>query len=135
MNFKSIWKKAFTLIEMLIVIIIIGILMAALLPKLSWAQNKAKDKKSLTAVRDYLIAQKAGNNSYPLHLDDFSKKSYIANKKEDGTDLTLSSFKKTNTNWGKWSWIMTYSATDAKEDSTSDSGIFLKEMISLSSIR
>ncbi len=35
--------KAFTLVEMLIVVIIIGILMSALLPKLTWAQAGARD--------------------------------------------------------------------------------------------
>ena len=50
-------KKAFTLIEMLIVIIIIGILMSALLPRLKAAQNSAK----LTTLQ-----QNAKNLSTPL---------------------------------------------------------------------
>ena len=36
-------KKAFTLIEMLIVIVIIGILAAALIPRLSSARSRAND--------------------------------------------------------------------------------------------
>lgn len=36
------WKKAFTLIEMLIVIVIIGILAAALIPKVQGIQERAK---------------------------------------------------------------------------------------------
>ena len=43
-------KKAFTLVEMLIVIIIIGILIAALFPKLKWAQAAARDTSRQIAL-------------------------------------------------------------------------------------
>jgi general secretion pathway protein G len=36
-------KKAFTLVEMLIVIVIIGILAAALIPRLTGVQSRARD--------------------------------------------------------------------------------------------
>ena len=36
-------KKAFTLIELMIVVVILGILMATILPKLTWAQARARD--------------------------------------------------------------------------------------------
>lgn len=39
----SLKKKAFTLVEMLIVVVIIGILAAALIPRLTGAQSKARD--------------------------------------------------------------------------------------------
>jgi len=104
-------KKGFTLVEMLIVIVIIWILMAALLPKLTSAQDKAKDKKTMTAVRDYLIAQEAGNSSYPIHASNFSTKAYIIDKWQNGTDISsilTKGFKKDIPDWGKGSWVFDY---------------------------
>lgn len=43
-------KKWFTLVEMLIVVVIIGILIAALVPRLMWAQEKARDVARGTSV-------------------------------------------------------------------------------------
>ena len=55
-------KKTFTLIEMLIVIVIIGILAAALVPRLQAVQGRARDtkrkadlKQIATALEIYLL--------------------------------------------------------------------------------
>ena len=62
-------KKAFTLIEMLIVIIIIGILMAALYPKIMWAQAGARDtarKAWIKQLSTALMQYYNDNSEYPV---------------------------------------------------------------------
>ena len=48
---KSLIAKTFTLIEMLIVIVIIGILAAALVPRLQSVQGRARDTKRKVDMR------------------------------------------------------------------------------------
>ncbi len=49
-------KSAFTLVEMLIVIVVIGILAGALLPKIMWVTSRARDTKRVTDLRNVAMA-------------------------------------------------------------------------------
>lgn len=62
-------KKAFTLIEMLIVIVIIGILAAALVPRLISVQGRARDTKrkaDLSQLGTALAIYKTDNSTFPV---------------------------------------------------------------------
>jgi type II secretion system protein G len=61
-------KKAFTLIEMLIVIVIIGIRAAALIPRLSSARGRANDvarKADLAQTAAALVAYQIDRGRFP----------------------------------------------------------------------
>jgi len=65
-------KKAFTLIEILIVIAIIGILTVALLPRIQWAQASARNtarKADLNQIATALAAYNGDQWVYPPSLD------------------------------------------------------------------
>ena len=67
--------KAFTLIELLIVVLIIGILAAVALPQYQKAVEKSKAMQGLTlikSVREAQVAYHLANGSYALSFDELS---------------------------------------------------------------
>ena len=60
--------KAFTLVEMLIVIVIIGILIASLMPRMQTAQGRARDvarKNDLSQIQTAIITSQADRGAWP----------------------------------------------------------------------
>ncbi len=72
---KKYFQQSFTLIEMLIVIVIIGILAAALVPRLTDMQARARDTKrkvDLKNIHDAVMVYFADNGQYPLHTNQYT---------------------------------------------------------------
>lgn len=79
-------QKGFTIIELLVVIVIIGILVALLLPNLFSAQQRARDaerKNDLKTVQQQLEAYYSDNNFYPEGMGELETDGYIDELPED----------------------------------------------------
>lgn len=62
------FSQAFTLIELLIVIVIIGVLAVALIPRLTWSQARARDTARIADMRQLqsaLVLYHGENGKYP----------------------------------------------------------------------
>ncbi len=86
MNFLG-KKRWFTLIEMLIVIVIIGVLASALIPRLGSARGKANDvarKADLQQVATAIISYQIDQNKFPVGPKTFTDTGFQADLKKGG---------------------------------------------------
>ena len=68
-------KKWFTLMELIVVMVVIGVLSTALVPRLVSLQNKARDVKRINDVRtigQWMEVYKADKGKYPTRRDNFT---------------------------------------------------------------
>lgn len=112
--------KAFTLVEMLIVIVIIGILIASLMPRMQAAQGRARDvarKNDLAQIQTAIISSQSDRRDWPEI--DGDARSWMAISwtiEQTLIDAWMSSVPTdpngSNTFW--WLWSLTWDQTKGK---------------------
>lgn len=114
-------KKSFTLIEMLIVIVIIGILAAALVPRLQDVQARARDTKrkaDIKVIANWLEIYFIDNNSFPgagtsnynnvLSVNSVQSQPRITGLTNYLTSLPVDPRNNWASPWTTWSYSYTY---------------------------
>ena len=101
--------KAFTLVEMLIVIVIIGILIASLMPRMQSAQWRARDvarKNDLAQIQTAIITSQQDRGAFPW-MDTGADNGISVNKIEDllkTAGMTQVPWDPNGSNVVKWLW-------------------------------
>lgn len=104
-------NRAFTLIEILIVVVILGILAAIVVPQFTQASDDAElsaAKTQLQTVRTQMELYKFDNSSYPADLDAMVAGDYLT----QSPDAAI----------GDWTFTYTFTAADDATYEAADSG-------------
>jgi general secretion pathway protein G len=79
-------KKGFTLVEVIVVVVMIGILVAIIMPVYRSAVVKAREsvlKENIFQIRDSISKYYLDKNKYPTSLDDLVMSKYLRKIPED----------------------------------------------------